>query len=52
MIEVDLSPKPLYVGAASKSETLGFLQHARFELLRTEKQTYGQEENLTFVCMK
>ena len=51
-IEVDLSPRPLYVGAASKSEAVGFLRQAGFELLRTEKQTYGQEENLTFVRVK
>ena len=48
-IEVDLSPRPLYVGAASKSEAVGFLRQAGFELRKTEKQTYGQEENLTFV---
>ena len=48
-IEVDLSPSPLYVGAASKSEAVGFLRQAGFELFQTEKQSYGQEENLTFV---
>jgi len=51
-IEVDLSPSPLYVGAASKSEAIDFLRQAGFELLQTEEQTHGQEENLTFVRVK
>jgi len=51
-IEVALSPRPLYVGAASKSEAVGFLQQAGFELLQSDKETYGQEENLTFVRVK
>ena len=49
MIEVDLTPSPLYVGAAAKLEAVCFLRQAGFELLQAEKQTYGQEENLTFV---
>ncbi len=51
-VEVDLSPSPLYVGAASKSEAIDFLRQAGFELLQAEKQTHGQEENLTFVRVK
>lgn len=51
-IEVALSPTPLYIGAASKLETVCFLQEAGFELLQTEKETHGQEENLTFARAK
>jgi FkbM family methyltransferase len=47
-IEVDVSPQPLYVGSASKSEAIAFLHEAGFELVRAQKQTYDQEENLTF----
>jgi FkbM family methyltransferase len=51
-IEVTVSPRPLYVGATSKVEAVRFLQQAGFELVQTEKETYGQEENLTFVRVK
>src|SRR5438309_7822870 len=49
-LEVDLSPKPLYSGAASKREVLEFMSSAGFRLASAESQTHGQEENLTFEC--
>lgn len=47
-LEVDLSPKPLYRGAASKGEVLDFMTSAGFKLVSAERQSHGQEENLTF----
>lgn len=47
-IEVGIAVVPLYVGAPSKDEVLRFLEAAGFTLTGVEKQTYGQEENLTF----
>ena len=40
---------PLYVGAPSKDEVLRFFETAGFTLAGVEKQTHGQEENLTFL---
>jgi len=48
-LEVDLNPVPLYSGAPSKDQVLAFLNEAGFLLVAAEKQTSGQEENLTFV---
>lgn len=48
-LEVAIAPVPLYKGAASKAEVLAFLEGAGFRLVRTERQTFDQEENLTFV---
>jgi FkbM family methyltransferase len=48
-LEVDLSPRPLYRGAASKNDVLEFMSSAGFKLTSVEKQSHGQEENLTFV---
>ena len=47
-LEIDVSPKPLYQGAAPKSEVLGFMSSAGFRLVSIEGQSHGQEENLTF----
>jgi FkbM family methyltransferase len=47
-LEVDLSPEPLYRGAASKDEVMEFMSSAGFRLVATEVQAYGQEQNLTF----
>jgi FkbM family methyltransferase len=47
-LEVDVSQKLLYRGAPSKSEVLDFLTSAGFILVATERQSHGQEENLTF----
>jgi FkbM family methyltransferase len=51
-VEVDVSPRPLYVGSPSKQEVLAFLQNSGFGLLQAQQQTSGQEENLTFVRVK
>jgi FkbM family methyltransferase len=51
-LEVEVAPVPLYKGAASKDEVMAFLSAAGFDLVGTESQTYGQEENLTFVRVK
>jgi FkbM family methyltransferase len=48
VLEVDLTPNRLYLGAASKKETVAYLREAGFSLVGAEKQTHGQEENLTF----
>jgi len=48
-LEVSVAPKPAYVGAPSKNEVLEFLDGAGFRLVGTERQSYNQEENLTFV---
>ena len=51
-MEVDVSPQTLYCGAHSRSEAMEFLREAGFELVEAQKQTYDQEENLTFVRRK
>jgi len=48
-LEVAIAPVPLYKGAPSKGDVLSFFKEAGFALVRTESQTHGQEENLTFV---
>ena len=48
-LEVDLTDPPLYAGAPSKEQTVRFLIQEGFDLENAEKQTHGQEENLTFV---
>jgi len=49
MLEVEIATPPLYTGAPSKEEVLNFFEDAGFRLQGVEKQTDGQEENLTFV---
>jgi FkbM family methyltransferase len=49
VLEVSLTAIPTYVGAPSKEEVTAFLEGAGFLLVAAEKQTHGQEENLTFV---
>lgn len=49
VMEVQVSPQPLYSGSHSKNEAITFLQQAGFELVLAQRQTYDQEENLTFV---
>jgi FkbM family methyltransferase len=51
-MEVDVSPQPLYAGSHSKAEAMAFLRQAGFELVQAQRQTYDQEENLTFVRRK
>ncbi len=48
-LEVGVAAVPLYVGAPCKDEVLSFFDEAGFALVGAEKQTYGQEENLTFI---
>jgi FkbM family methyltransferase len=48
-LEVGVTGVPLYVGAPSKDEVLRFFETAGFILAEVEKQTQGQEENLTFL---
>ena len=49
-LEVDVTPNRLYQGSPSKEEVVSFMQAAGFTLLSSEKQSQGQEENLTFEC--
>ncbi len=49
MLEVDIKEVRLYSGSPSKGEIVAFLNEAGFYLASTEKQTHGQEENLTFI---
>jgi FkbM family methyltransferase len=48
VLEVSVTPMPLYSGAASREEVVTFLEGAGFLLECVEKQNHGQEENLTF----
>ncbi len=48
-LEVSLTEHPVYTGAPSPEEVLMFLEQSGFTLIDRESQTYGQEENLTFV---
>ena len=48
-LEVAITPVQLYTGATSKELVVGFLQERDFELVRTVRQSFDQEENLTFV---
>jgi FkbM family methyltransferase len=47
-MEVDISPRRLYVGSASREEVLDFLTTAGFAMVAEETQSQGQEQNLTF----
>src|SRR6267378_2189343 len=51
-LEVSVAEHPVYVGAPSHAEVLKFLEESGFALIDRESQTYGQEENLTFVQRK
>lgn len=48
-LEVAVTSEPLYLGAGSKDETLSLMKEKGFVLEDVEKQSYDQEENLTFV---
>jgi len=48
-LEVEVASVPFYVGSPRKEEVLQFLDAAGFALIASEKQTHGQEENLTFM---
>jgi FkbM family methyltransferase len=49
MLEVAVTPGQLYRGAADKASIVSFLSAQGFALIDTQAQSYGQEENLTFV---
>ena len=48
-LEVATTTKSLYEGAARRAEVLGYMEAFGFSLTSIEKQSHGQEENLTFV---
>lgn len=48
-LEVQITPEPLYAGAATRDEVIRYLENAGFELESSQAQSYGQEENLSFV---
>jgi FkbM family methyltransferase len=47
-LECDVSAHPLYRGASTKGETVGYLESHGFALIDVLPQSEGQEENLTF----
>lgn len=49
ILEVDVTPVALYEGAPTKDEIVSYLKDAGFSLVSVEKQSHGQEENLTFL---
>jgi len=51
-LEVTITPKQLYEGAATKKEIIEYLLSHGFALAEIEPQTHGQEENLTFLRVK
>lgn len=48
-LEVDITPTRLYNGSASRDEIFAYMAQHGFTLTRAETQSFGQEENLTFV---
>lgn len=48
-LEVQITPIPLYRNASGKEEVVRTLTDAGFDLVSSEQQSGGQEENLTFV---
>ncbi|MGI0489157.1 FkbM family methyltransferase [Pantanalinema rosaneae CENA516] len=51
-LEVAITPTQLYAGAHSKDEIIDYLTKQGFILIKAEKQSYDQEENLTFFHRK
>jgi len=51
-LEAQVTPVQLYSGAGTKDEIIKYLEEAGFVFSLSEKQTKGQEENLTFVRVK
>ncbi len=47
-LEVTITPVQCYTGAATKDEIMDYMTSKGFKLTATERQTYDQEENLTF----
>ena len=48
-LEVQIVPQEIYVGASRKEEVLRFMDEVGFEITACERQSFDQEENLTFV---
>ncbi len=48
-LEVDISPSRLYQGSGSRDEVASYLAERGFALESAASQSFGQEENLTFV---
>jgi hypothetical protein len=48
-LEVQINPVPLYAGGSEKEEVHQYLNAAGFSLETCEKQSYDQEENLTYL---
>jgi FkbM family methyltransferase len=48
-LEVQITPVELYSGAAGRQEILDYLAAKGFELVECRRQTFDQEENLTFL---
>lgn len=49
MLEVDVSSTRCYAGSAAKEEVVSWMASHGFSLVSAVAQTYGREENLTFV---
>jgi FkbM family methyltransferase len=49
ILEVSVTPRQLYSGAPRKEEVMRYMAEHHFLLASSETQTYGQEENLTFL---
>lgn len=49
ILEIAVTPVQLYEGAKEKSVVIDFLERQGFVLFEAQKQTHGQEENLTFM---
>jgi FkbM family methyltransferase len=47
-LEVAITARQLYLGAADKATVTTFLEAEGFRLIETERQSHNQEENLTF----
>jgi FkbM family methyltransferase len=48
VVEVSITPAPVYVNSPSKEEVVTFLENTGFSLVNVERQSCDQEENLTF----
>jgi FkbM family methyltransferase len=48
-VEVSIAPKPVYIGAPSKDEIVSFLNSRGFSFVGATRQSFDQEENLTFI---
>lgn len=50
--EVQITDFEVYKNQSKKNELIEYLKNNNFDLISTEKQTYGQEENLIFTNKK